>query len=79
MHFMLYLTARGKIRCEKYKALDDLMVAYEGVRIKYQPAWAYDSAGALLVGAEPDGFERPGLRTETLVDRPTVASAATGG
>jgi hypothetical protein len=79
MHFTLYQTVRGKIHGEKYKALDDLMVAYEGVRVKYQPAWAYDEAGALVLGAEPEGFERPTLRTEGPADGPTVASAVTGG
>jgi hypothetical protein len=53
------MTFRGNLRSEKYKSRDDIVVAYESVRIKFQPAWAYDDVGALILGAEPEGFERP--------------------
>jgi len=59
MTCILYVTFRGAIHGEKYKSLDDLTVAYEGARVKYQPAWAYDETGSLILGAEPEGFERP--------------------
>jgi hypothetical protein len=72
----LYMTFRGEIRGERYKSLDDLMVAYKSVPDRYQPAWAYDEAGALILGAEPKGFERPTLQTSGGADRPTVAITA---
>ena len=59
MVFRLYTTVKGQIRCDKYKSIDDLALAYEGVRGRYRPAWAYDDTGALVLGAEPDGFRQP--------------------
>ena len=55
----LYITFRGRIRCEKYKSVDDLKLAYDGAKDKYPPAWGYDEAGMLVVGVEPDSFRPP--------------------
>ena len=38
MVFRLYTTVKGQIRCDKYKSIDDLALAYEGVRGRYQKA-----------------------------------------
>ena len=76
----LYMTVRGQIRSEKYKSLDDLMVAYQGVKERHRPAWAYDDAGALVLGVEPDGFERPTSRAllSGFADGPRVAAPVAG-
>ena len=76
MTCILYMTVRGKIRCEKYKSLSDLAIAYEGVKVKFQPAWAYDEGGALILGPEPEGFERPTLQIVDLPKGPTISVAA---
>jgi hypothetical protein len=72
----LYVTFRGKIRGETYKSLDDLLVAYEGAKVKYQPACAYDEAGALIRGAEPEGFEQPGRLPRPKLRQPTETREA---
>jgi hypothetical protein len=54
----LYLTFRGRIRAEKYKSVEDLALAYEGAKDRYRPAWGYDETGALILGNEPEGFQR---------------------
>jgi hypothetical protein len=56
MSCSLYSTVRGRVRCDKYRSLDDLKLAYEGARDKYRPVWAYDETGALVLGAEPEWF-----------------------
>jgi len=40
MTCILYMTVRSKIRCEKYKSHSDLAIAYEGLKVKFQPAWS---------------------------------------
>ena len=76
MTCILCVTMRSKIRFEKYKSLSDLAIAYEGVKVKFQPAWAYDERGTVILGAEPEGFERPTMQIFDLPKASTVSLAA---
>ena len=76
MTCILCVTVRSKIRFEKYKSLSDLAIAYEGVKVKFQPVWAYDERGTLILGAEPEGFERPTMHVVDLPKGSTVSVAA---
>lgn len=76
MTCILCVTVRSRVRFEKYKSLSDLAIAYEGVQVKFQPAWAYDERGTLILGAEPEGFERPAMQTFDLPNTSTISLAA---
>ena len=76
MTCILCVTVRSKIRFEKYKSLSDLAIAYEGMKVKFQPVWAYDERGTLILGAEPEGFDEPPMQIFDLPKASTISLAA---
>jgi hypothetical protein len=59
MPYMLFYTVGGHVRATQYKTLGAAIVAYNGVREKYSPAWVSDDEEQVVIGEAPgDGPSR---------------------